>query len=185
MALVVDHEALKGYFLTGSIPTEAQFSALIDMLALVDPDTMELVVKSGVTYAALAGQTLTAKKTLTAAQVLAFYATPVAFGLTVPSGYYVNLVSAQLGVDFNTTAFDTNTGVAIGAVGADSYIARHAAALDTNVSRVVEMAKASDLTANYTQFMDGADLEIYGLVGAALNGDSPVDIYITYNLIEL
>jgi hypothetical protein len=126
-----------------------------------------------------------AKLTMTAAEVLALNSTPKAFGLTVPTGYYVQVLSVQVGVDFNTTAYTTNTGIGVRAVGADVQMASHATVLAATVSRIASLPINTSPSAGQTQFIDGADVEVYALSGNPATGDSVVDCYISYLLIEL
>lgn len=165
---------------SGQTPAEGIYWTQVTLAQLL-PNVLKLAeIGSGA-----AESVKSAKLTLSPAQVLTWFATPVQFGLTVPSGYYVQLISSQLGVDYNTIAYTTNFGAAIRAVGADTSMASNASALNTNVSRIVSMPINTSPSANDTQFIDGADLEVYGLIGAALLGDSNVDIYITYRLVQL
>ena len=127
----------------------------------------------------------TVKLTIATANVLTGFATPIAFGLTVPAGYFVQPISVQFGVDFNTVAYATNTGVAIRAVGADTYIAAHATALAATLSRVANLAINNSPSAGQTQYVDGADIEFYVQTGNPTAGDSNVDVYMTYTLVEL
>lgn len=126
-----------------------------------------------------------AKLTITAAEVLALSTTPIAFGLTVPTGYYVQVLSVQVGVDFNTTAYTTNTGIGVRAVGADVQMASHATVLAATVSRIASLPINTSPSAGQTQFIDGADVEVYALSGNPATGDSVVDCYISFLLIKL
>jgi hypothetical protein len=126
-----------------------------------------------------------AKLTITAAQVLALNSTPKAFGLTVPTGYYVQVLSVQVGVDFNTTAYTTNTGIGVRAVGANVPIAFHPTVLAATTSRVASLVIDVAPTSGQTQFIDGVDVEVYADGGNPATGDSVVDCYISYLLIEL
>jgi hypothetical protein len=126
-----------------------------------------------------------AKLTITAAQVLALNSTPKAFGLTVPTGYYVQVLSVQVGIDFNTTAYTTNTGIGVRAVGANVPIAFHPTVLAATTSRVASLVIDVAPTSGQTQFIDGVDLEVYADGGNPATGDSVVDCYISYLLIEI
>jgi hypothetical protein len=126
-----------------------------------------------------------AKLTMTAAEVLALNSTPKTFGLTVPTGYYVQVLSVQVGVDFNTTAYTTNTGIGVRAVGANVPIAFHPTVLAATTSRVASLVIDVAPTSGQTQFIDGVDLEVYADGGNPATGDSVVDCYISYLLIEL
>jgi hypothetical protein len=126
-----------------------------------------------------------AKLTMTSAEVLALNSTPKAFGLTVPTGYYVQVLSVQVGVDFNTTAYTTNTGIGVRAVGASVPIAFHPTVLAATTSRVASLVIDVAPTSGQTQFIDGVDLEVYADGSNPATGDSVVDCYISFLLIKL
>lgn len=125
------------------------------------------------------------KLVVPAVDVNQLFTTSQAFGIACPSGYYVQPLSIQFGVDFNTVQYATNFGVGVRAVGAVAPIASHTTALDTNVSRVVAMPIDVYTLANETQYMDGEDLELFGLVGNSTAGNSVCTCYLTYILTEL
>jgi hypothetical protein len=128
----------------------------------------------------------TVKITIPTAQVLTLYTTPVAFGLTVPVGYFVQPLSIQCGVDFNTVAYATNTSLSVRAVGADVAIgASGATALAATISKIFNLDTNINTTAGQTQFIDGVDLEVFVGIGNPTAGDSNVDVYMTYTLVEL
>jgi hypothetical protein len=127
----------------------------------------------------------TVKITIPTAQVLTLYTTPVAFGLTVPVGYFVQPLGLKCGVDFNTVAYATNTSLSVRAVGADVAIGASTAPLAATLSKVSNLNINIAPTAGQTQFIDGVDLEVFVGVGNPTAGDSNIDVYMTYTLVEL
>jgi hypothetical protein len=127
----------------------------------------------------------TVKITIPTAQILTLYTTPVAFGITVPVGYFVQPLSIQCGVDFNTVAYATNTSLSVRAVGADVAIGSSTAPLAATLSKISNININIAPTAGQTQFIDGVDLEVFVGIGNPTAGDSNVDVYMTYTLVEL
>lgn len=126
-----------------------------------------------------------AKLTIPTAQVLTLNSIPVAFGLTVPSGYYVDPISVQVGINYGSAAYATNTTIAIKTSGATAL---HGTAniLGATLSRIAALPVGSTAaTAGQTMFIDGADLEVYVLVGNPTAGNSGITIYLTYVLIKI
>jgi hypothetical protein len=119
-----------------------------------------------------------AKLTIPTAQVLTLSTTPIAFGLTVPTGYYVQLVSAQMKATYNSVPYATNIGLEVGFSGVKPIFIDDV--LGFNSSRFVNL-----------------DYESSGLVSAAsdvivsVNGGNPtagnsdITVYISYLLIEI
>lgn len=165
---------------SGQTPAEGVYWTQITLAQML-PNVLKLVEVGNGTSQAVK----TAKLTVATADVLTGFATPIPFGLTVPAGYYVQPLSVQFGVDFNTVAYATNTGVAIRAVGADTYIAAHATALAATLSRVANLSINNSPSAGQTQYIDGADIEFFVQTGNPTAGDSNVDVYMTYILVEL
>ena len=121
---------------------------------------------------------------LTTAQVLTLNTTPVAFGITVPVGYFVQPLSIQCGVDFNTVAYATNTSLSVRAVGADVAIgASGATALAATLSKIFNLNININTTVGQTQFIDGVDLEVFVGIGNPTAGDSDIALTLTYVLI--
>lgn len=117
------------------------------------------------------------------AQVLTLNTTPIAFGITVPTGYYVQPVGdIMMGATFVSAAYATNTNLRIRSVGgAQNY-----------VSAVAPLAFSADIFIPLTKNVvtsgkaidTGGDLEVYVPTGNPTAGDSPITIYLPYILIE-
>lgn len=126
-----------------------------------------------------------ASLTITSAEMLALFTTPKAFGLTVPSGYYVDPISVQVGINYGSAAYATNTTIAIRTSGATAV---HGTAniLGATLSRIAALPVGSTAaTAGQTMFLDGTDLEVYAVAGNPTAGDSDVTVYLTYRLVEI
>jgi hypothetical protein len=129
----------------------------------------------------------TVKITIPTAQVLTLYTTPVAFGLTVPVGYYLRVLGCDGYLDFNTIAYATNGKLLIKTVGTTDPQAGWSGAQflfgTTNRYSTGSLTSGTSVTSN--QLISGADLEAYIDIGNPTAGNSDIDIYLTYTLIEL
>lgn len=130
------------------------------------------------------GCVYTAKLDIPSAQVLTLNTTPVAFGLTVPTGYYARPLSADLKAIYNSLKYVTNTNIWIRSVGATDPILKITSGLNFSFDTFTRF-DMQDGAANDASFIDHADLEIYVPTGNPTAGDSDITIYITYMLIEL
>jgi hypothetical protein len=131
------------------------------------------------------GCVYTAKLVIPSADVLTLNATPVPFGITVPTGFYISPLRADCFIDFNSAAYAANTNLRIRAVGATAgdYIlgANGILAAAGNTFAGLSMQNGA---ANSINFITAADFEVFVPTGNPTTGDSDVTIYLTYLLIE-
>lgn len=162
---------------SGQTPAEGVYWTQITLAQML-PNVLKLVEVGNGTSQAVK----TAKISLTSAQVLQLFTTPVAFGITVPTGYYIKVLGADVITDFNTTPYDTNTTLQLGYVGGGvSYFFRTTEALlsvSTNIQSMEFQGYPSDSTS-------GGDVVVFVGAGNPMNGDSDITIYITYLFVEL
>ena len=129
----------------------------------------------------------TVKITIPTAQVLTLNTTPVAFGITVPVGYYLRVLGCDGYLDFNTIAYATNGKLLIRTVGTTDPQAGWTGAQflfgTTNRYSTSSLTSGTSVTSN--QLISGADLEAYIDIGNPTAGDSDIDLYLTYMLVEL
>jgi hypothetical protein len=174
MALAIDHAALKGYFNAGDKPSEAQFAALIDALALVDASTGTVVYKDGISY--VTGQIVkTATVNIPTAQVLQLFTTPKAFGIDVPTGYYVQPISAQLKATYAGVAYATNIALEIGFAGVKTLF-NGSLGFTSNTFVNLELEPDGAIVSD-------ADLYVKVNAGNPTAGTSNIDVTITFALI--
>jgi hypothetical protein len=127
----------------------------------------------------------TAKLTIATADVLTLNATPIPFGITVPTGYIPMLIGAPVfSATYNSAAYAANTAIRIRSVGGSVDVVSTASALDftADTIRLLDIQLGADNTLLY---LTGADLEVYVPTGDPTTGDSDITIYLTYALIEL
>lgn len=126
------------------------------------------------------------KLTLTSAQVLALNTTPIAFGITVPTGYFIRLVNATAYMNYGTTPYATNGRLGIRTVGAtDAHVEWSANGfLFGTVTRFTTPTNQATGTITGTSFLINADLEAFVQIGDPTAGDSPITIYVSYIFIQ-
>ena len=124
-----------------------------------------------------------ASLTIATAQVLTLHSIPVAFGLTVPSGYYVQPTSIAASLDYNSIAYATNTRVAIRFIGAASGLSVFNNAFLSSASDAFFSVGHSSPTG--TNVIVNTDIEAYVETGNPTAGNSDITIYLTYVLIKI
>lgn len=112
------------------------------------------------------------------ADVLTLNTTPVAFGLTVSSGYYVSPISIDFKSEYGGVTYATNLSFRIRNVGSSGYIV--SALLNYTADTFIKLLPISD-----APLIEGADLECYVQTGDPTAGDSDITIYLTYRLVAL
>ena len=122
---------------------------------------------------------------VTSAQVLTGSSSPVAFGLTVPSGYAIDIVGGSVTIDYGTTPYATNMNVSVRTVGSTDSQLVSPDALNATQSCTRKMAINANFTATDTQLINGADLEFYVDSGDPTAGDSDIKIRVYYRLIPV
>jgi hypothetical protein len=124
-----------------------------------------------------------AKLVIPTAQVLTLNSVPVAFGLTVPSGYYVQPISVAASLDYNSIAYATNTRVGIRFIGAANGLSVFGNAFLSSASDAFFSIGHSSPTG--TNVIVNTDIEAYVETGNPTAGNSDITIYLTYTLIEI
>jgi hypothetical protein len=118
------------------------------------------------------------KITIPTAQVLTLNTTPVAFGLTVPVGYYAQLLSAQMKATYGGTPYATNLTLEIGFPSVKAIFSENVLGFNANVFFNM------DFDSSGIQ-VSAADVVVSVNAGNPTAGNSDIDIYLTYTLIEL
>ena len=136
------------------------------------------VKKSDGTSYPLSQSVKTVKITIPTAQVLTLYTTPVAFGLTVPVGYYAQLLSAQMKATYGGTPYATNVTLEIGFPSVKAIFSDNV--LGFNANAFFNM----DFESSGAQ-VSATDVVVSVNAGNPTAGNSDIDIYLTYTLVEL
>ena len=122
-----------------------------------------------------------AKIELTPAQVKTLNTTPITIVGAV-SGYSIEVISASVKIDFNTTAYATNTRLELRHDGADLGLKRSDCLGSTISNKMIFDDTVAPTTLN-TQMLDNAALEVQAVSGDPTTGDSNVTVYVNYRLI--
>lgn len=120
--------------------------------------------------------------TIASADVLTLNSTPITI-IGAVSGYAIEVVSASLKVDYNTTAYATNTTLTLTTSGATEAQADNS--IDATVARVGKFRhrSTSGSAATTTQLIANADLQVSVDGGNPTAGDSDITVYVNYRLI--
>jgi hypothetical protein len=120
---------------------------------------------------------------LTSAQILALNTTPVSFGITVPSGYYVRPIGCDFYGTFNSAAYATSTTI---------IVASSAATIPLFTSDVLGFTSNTSIAMPFTPI--AADEEQFDLTSNFIAtvqggsdptaGNSTVKLYLTYILVQ-
>jgi hypothetical protein len=122
-----------------------------------------------------------AELTIASADVLTLNSTPLTV-VSAVSGYAIEVVSASVKIDFNTTAYATNTFIQLIVNGATT--AQYGAGiLNATVATTKKLPEISTTSATTTQLITNADLQVSTLTGDPTTGDSDVTVYVNYRLI--
>jgi len=121
-----------------------------------------------------------AELTIASADVLTLNSTPLTI-VSAVSGYAIEVVSASRKLDFNTTAYATNTDLQLITSGATSVQAQ--ARINSSVSNTLCMDKSTPALATSTQILANADLLVQVGTGNPTAGNSDITIYVHYRLI--
>ena len=166
---IFSRSTLLSYFLTGEAPTQGQFAALINSVTL-EADAC-LCIKE-------------VKIDIPTAQVLTLNSVPVQLVAAPGAGYAIEVLSASVKVDFNTTAYATNVLLNIKNSGA-TYPTNKLNCLDSTVSMIKQISFTSTSSTTNTQTIENAALNLEVETGDPTAGDSDITIYVTYRIITL
>jgi hypothetical protein len=126
----------------------------------------------------------TAKLTIASADVLQLNSTPLTIVAAQGIGTVIQVISASVKIDFNTTPYATNIQLQI--ISSGSVKAQHSQnVLDASVSTVRFLAEQAATVATDTQLLENADLQVAVRTGNPTAGDSDITIYVTYRIITL
>ena len=151
-----------------------------------DGDTNQVAFFEAVSSANSANNCVCIKSaslTITSAQVLALNSTPLTIVAAQGAGTAIEVISASVKVDFNTTAYATNTTILITTSGAAQYQSLFNSAVLASASSTFNSVGKSALAG--TNLISNADLTVTVGTGAPTGGNSGITVYITYRVITL
>jgi hypothetical protein len=127
----------------------------------------------------------TAKLTIASADVLQLNTTPLTIVAAQGVGTAIEVISASVKVDFNTTAYATNVSLALGSVGANNPQLVSSTALNATVNSIRRLAVDSTFGGADTQIIENAAIVVAVEIADPTAGDSDIAVYITYRIITL
>jgi hypothetical protein len=126
----------------------------------------------------------TAKLTIASADVLTLNSTPLTIVAATGVGTAIEVISANVLMTYNTTAYATNTNIIIKNSGAtDEQFG--AAILNATVNMQKKLQEVTTSTATDTQIIENTSLQVSVRTGNPTAGDSDIAVYITYRIITL
>jgi hypothetical protein len=127
----------------------------------------------------------TAKLTIASADVLQLNSTPLTIVSAQGAGTLIEVISASASIDFNTTAYTTNTALQL-SLGGDAILGQIGTNfLASTVSKTTSSFTRQSATAGQTQSLENSALIVTNSVGDPTAGDSDITVYVTYRIITL
>jgi hypothetical protein len=123
-----------------------------------------------------------ASLTIASADVLTLNSTPITIVGAV-AGYAIEVISASVNVDFNTTPYATNTTILLITNGATDSQFRGGGLLNSSVSNIRIFESNVVSTSTTTQIIENAALTVKVNTGDPTAGDSDITVYVKYRLI--
>jgi len=120
--------------------------------------------------------------TIASADVLTLNTTPITLVGAV-SGYAIEVVSASVKVDFNTTPYATNVSLGIGQSASEPQVELQC--LDASVSTIRRLPSNAATSSTDTQIIGNSDLIVSTRAGDPTAGDSDITIHVNYRLIPV
>lgn len=164
---------------TGETPEEGIYWTQVTLAQML-PNVLKLAeIGSG------ASQSIkTVKLHIPSADVLTLASVPISFGITAPVGYYAVGLSCQIKATYATTAYATATTIKIGS-STGSIAMFSGNLLDFTANTFVSIPIVSGVK-DEEQYDNGNDF-IATVQGGSdpTAGDSDIDLYLTYMLVEL
>jgi hypothetical protein len=127
----------------------------------------------------------TAKLTIATADVLTLNTTPLTIVAAQGAGTAIEVISANVKIDFNSAAYATNTTLLLIISGANTHSAIATNVLTSTVSSQKYITTIGTGTATATQIIENADLQVQVQTGNPTAGDSDITVYVTYRIITL
>lgn len=125
-----------------------------------------------------------ASLTIASADVLQLNSTPLTIVASQGAGTAIEVISASVDIDFNTTPYATNTFIQLIVSGATT--AQYGAGiLNATVATTKKLAEISTTSATTTQLITNSSLQVSTLTGDPTAGDSDITVYVIYRVITL
>lgn len=165
---------LKAFFETGDIPTEAQFADFIDSCVNITDD-----------LGGSPADVRSIKVAISSAQILALFATPIQIIPAPPAGEYIDIISANANLVFNTTAYATTNAIQLQNPSAATTIYNLSQFLNASANLNRPFFRPTPFAVDQTQLIVAEKIEVAAPVGNPTLGDSPMDVYCAYRIVTL
>lgn len=123
--------------------------------------------------------------TLTSAQILSSYTTPIELISSAGTGKAIVPLRAIMKIDYGTTAYATNTNPAIYLASSNKNIFLAAGSLAATLSKIFVMGLDTAYGATDEQIIEDKAVYFKTLTGNPTAGDSLITLYIQYIIIDL
>ena len=118
------------------------------------------------------------------AQVLALNTTPQTIVASQGAGKGIELISASVKVDYNTTAYGTTNVIILQTSGATQRQAE-VSVLDATVSTVRNFFPIEATAATDTQIIANTDLTVKAKTSDPTLGDSDIEVFVLYRVVDI
>ena len=118
------------------------------------------------------------------AQVLALNTTPQTIVAAQGAGKGIEVISASVKLDYNTTAYSTTAVIMLQTSGATQRQAE-VSILDATVSTTRKFIAFEATGATDTQIIANADLQVKGKSADPTLGDSDIEVFVLYRVIDI
>ena len=126
-----------------------------------------------------------ASLTIASADVLTLNSVPLTIVAAQGAGTMIEVISASASIDFNTTAYTTNTALQL-SLGGDAILGQIGTNfLASTVSKTTSSFTGQSATAGQTQSLENSALVVTNSVGEPAAGDSDIKVYVLYRVITL
>jgi hypothetical protein len=126
----------------------------------------------------------TATLSLSSAQILDCFTTPIGFGLTVPTGYHVELLGQSTAMSVGGASYATNTQLQL-TMGGDAPLGTIGNnLLAATASKVCSAFSPSNPTAGQTQVLSATDVYVGNKAGNPTTGTGTAVVRIMYIIVE-
>lgn len=123
----------------------------------------------------------TAQLTIASADVLTLNSTPLTI-VSAVSGYAIEVVSASVKLDFNTTTYGTTAVILLETAGANNRQAE-VSVLDATVSTIRNFTTFQATAPTDVQMVTNSDLTVKAKSNNPITGDSDITVFVNYRLI--
>lgn len=126
-----------------------------------------------------------ASLTIASADVLTLNSIPLTIVAAQGAGTLIEVISASASIDFNTTAYTTNTALQL-SLGGDAILGQIGTNfLASTVSKTTSSFTGQSATAGQTQSLENSALVVTNSVGEPAAGDSDITVYVLYRVITV